>query len=245
MLSRLVGKIFDAAVAPEAWPEALDSLCAAVNVAGAACFVSSKKTGRVEWACCSGLGAETENRYIGYYARLDPFTPLVNVTPGWTKLSESLPDRVLRRSEWYNDFVLHCGVRDILGTLLVDTPTHAVLFGVHQQIGRSFAEKIPPILDNATDALAVAARRHVENLFGQPLDEPEPQVTAATRYYFHIFNGRRYPDETGTLFSTPSEALAHAVRLAAELAQDDDWDGFAIRIARDDGSTLAEIPVRL
>jgi hypothetical protein len=58
--------------------------------------------------------------------------PHLNVAPRWIKLSDCLPQSLLRQSEWYNDFVLACGVRDILGTRLIETPSHLVYVGVHQ-----------------------------------------------------------------------------------------------------------------
>jgi hypothetical protein len=87
----------------------------------------------------------------------------------WTKLSECLPEAFLRKSEWYNDFVLACGVRDILGTRLLDTPSHSVIFGLHQQIGRSFSDKTALILNNVAEPLASSALQHVEHLFGPAL----------------------------------------------------------------------------
>ena len=130
---RLIAKLREAGTTPAAWPDALEAFRGALHVPGAVCFVSSKGTERVEWACFGGLCAETEPRYVEHYARHDPFLPLLNVTPGWCKLSEALPDDLLKSNEWYNDFVRRCGVGDILGRCLVDTPSHAVIFGV--QIG--------------------------------------------------------------------------------------------------------------
>jgi hypothetical protein len=172
-ISRLVDKIHDAGLAAEAWPEALTSLTDALGVGGAASIIFNKRTSRVDWVCFSGLSATFQSDYVNHYAPLDPFSPLLNVTPGWTKLSECLPDAALRRSAWYSDFVLTCGVRDILGTRLVDTPSHFVIFGLHQQIGRRFGDQVAPILDQVGGALGAATLRHVERLFGPAPDDDE------------------------------------------------------------------------
>jgi hypothetical protein len=111
--ARLIAKVDDAGLTPDAWPEALKALTDALGIAGAACIVVNKRTRGVDWVRLSGLSAALESKYISHYAGLDPFTPLLTAEPGWKKLSESLPDSVLARSEWYNDFVLTCGVRDI------------------------------------------------------------------------------------------------------------------------------------
>jgi hypothetical protein len=63
------------------------------------------------------------------------------------------------------------------------------------------------------------------------------------RYYFHVRNGKDYPDETGKVFQSQQEALAHAAILAAELAQDGNWDGFVVSVTDADGSVIAQVPV--
>jgi hypothetical protein len=84
---------------PVAWPEALKVLTDALGVAGAAYIVSSKTASRVDWVCFSGLSAEFQLEYINHYAPLDHFSPLLEVAPGWTKLSECLPDSLLRKKK--------------------------------------------------------------------------------------------------------------------------------------------------
>ncbi|MGZ3282628.1 MAG: hypothetical protein ACXU9A_08230, partial [Xanthobacteraceae bacterium] len=106
-----MSKLHNAGLAADAWPEALQSLSDAVGVAGAAYITFNKITGRVDWACFSGPSEGAKPEYVRHYAALDPYSPLLDAS--WMKLSECLPDALLRRSEWYNDFVLACGVRDI------------------------------------------------------------------------------------------------------------------------------------
>lgn len=125
----LVSRLQDAAASPEAWPDALKALMEAADVAGAALIISNKNTGTVEDARFVGLSAEFKSDYIKHYAALDPYSPLLDGS--WKKLSECFSDPVLRRSEWYNDFVLACGVRDILGARLVETADYHVIFGIH------------------------------------------------------------------------------------------------------------------
>ena len=71
--SRLIDKIRDAGLAPDAWPEALKSLTDALGVTGAACIIFNRRTGNVDWVCFSGLSAEFQSAYINHYAPLDPF----------------------------------------------------------------------------------------------------------------------------------------------------------------------------
>ena len=75
----------------------------------------------------------------------------------------------MRRSEWYNDFVLACGVRDIVGTRLFETPSYRVIFGLHQQIGRALPHRnrrLDPQHRDGT-AAALGAIAH-----GKPGDPP-------------------------------------------------------------------------
>jgi hypothetical protein len=68
-------------------------------------------------------------------------------------------------------------------------------------------------------------------------------VTTGQRFFFHIRNGRRYPDETGSVFSCAEEAVAHATALALEFAQDGSWEGFSVSVADEGGSEIARVPI--
>ena len=125
--------------------------------------ISNKHTGNVEEACFFGLSAEFKSDYIRHYAALDPYSPLLDGS--WKKLSECRPEPLLRKSEWYNDFVLACGVRDILGARVVETPNHHAIFGLHQQIGRDVSDRLDSTLDLISVSLKHAAWRHIGRLF--------------------------------------------------------------------------------
>jgi hypothetical protein len=180
----------------------LKALTDAAGAAGAALIISNKITGNVDDACFFGLSAGFKADYVRHYAALDPYAPLLDGS--WKKLSECLPDPLLRKSEWYNDFVLTCGVRDILGVRLVDTPYRRVIFGIHQQIGRTFSEKFDSVVNLVAVPLTQAAQRHAERF---PLPTPDTSgdhrteiLAGASRFYFHVDNGSRYPDEAGSFF---------------------------------------------
>ena len=244
-MSHLVATLRDAAASPEAWPEALKALRDAAGVAGAALIIFNKGTGTVDEAYFSGVSAGFKSDYVRHYAALDPYSPLLDGS--WKKLSECLPDRLLRSSEWYNDFVLTCGVRDILGTRLVDTSGHCIIFGIHQQIGRSFSDKVDSVVNLAGIPLKHAAWRHVERLPSSRsaiFDLSQTELLAeGSRFYFHVDNGRRYPDETGSVFSTADDATAHAIVLAQELAQDGSWHGSSILVADDRGNEIIRVRI--
>jgi hypothetical protein len=226
------------------WPEALKALTEAAGVAGAALIISNERTGNIDEAYFSDLSAGFKSDYIRHYAALDPCSPLLDGS--WKKLSKCLSDALLRKSEWYNDFVLACGVRDILGARLVDTATHRVIFGIHQQIGRSLPNKVDSLVDLVTSPLRRAAWHHVERLASEieAHGEPGTEVMASgRRFYFHIDNGSRYPDETGSVFSNLDEAAAHAFAIARELAQDASWHGYSIFVTDDRKQQITRVRI--
>jgi hypothetical protein len=240
----LISTFHDAAISPEAWPRALKALTEATGVAGAALIISNKNTGTVEEAYFYGLSAELQPDYIRHYAAVDPYSPLLDGS--WKVLSESLPYPVLRKSEWYNDFVLTCGVRDILGARLVDTPSHCVVFGIHQRIGRSFSERVEPTVYLVNTALKRAAWHHVERLSSN-IDAHHQSRTEALskgiRFYFHIENGRRHPDEMGSVFPTLDEAASHALTIARELGEDRSWHGFSVLVTDCQGHEIVRVRI--
>jgi hypothetical protein len=243
-MSTLVSALQDAAASREAWPDALKALTEAAGVAGAALIISNKNVGNVEEACFFGLSAEFKSDYIRHYAALDPYSPLLD--GGWKKLSECFSDPVLRSSEWYNDFVLACGVRDILGARLVNTPDYRVIFGLHQQIGRSIPARLESLVELVTDPLRRAAEHTIERLHSTigARHEPAAELSAdGSRFYFHIDNGTRYEDETGSVHSTPDQAAVHALTIALELAQDDSWHGSSVLVTDAQGRQIARVRI--
>jgi hypothetical protein len=205
-VAHLVNRIHDAGLAPEAWPEALNALTNTWSAAGAAIIIAGKTTTRLDWVRFSGLSEGLGSKYIEHYAALDPFSPLLRASPGWRKLSECLPRPTLVRSEWHNDFVLACGVGDILGTCFIDTPSYPVIFGLHQKIGRQLPDV--PDLNHVKEALALASLRQVESLFGPSLgDEGTQTMTEGVRYYFHVVNGRQYRTKSARCFARARKQL--------------------------------------
>src|SRR5438105_5797033 len=76
-MDSLVSTFHNAAISPEAWPEALKALTEAVGVAGAALIISNKRTGNVDAAYFSGLSAGFKSDYIRHHAALEPYSPLL------------------------------------------------------------------------------------------------------------------------------------------------------------------------
>src|ERR1700732_1749563 len=131
LLRSITGGICDAALAPDAWPGVLRQLTEYLGAVGAAYILTNKRTGQVEWIALAGPSVELQSEYVAHFAAVDPFRPLLDGSPGCRRVSESLPRAVLARDEWYNDFVLRCGVGDILGANVHSGPTHEAVIGLH------------------------------------------------------------------------------------------------------------------
>jgi hypothetical protein len=136
----------------------LKALTDAAGVADAALIVLNKSTRNV--VCFPYLSREIKTNYVRHYNAVDPYSPLLD--GGRKKLPECLLDSLLRTRKWYNDFVLTCGAHDILGVRPLDTLSHCVIIGIHQQIGRSFSDRVDSLIDFGSVPLKQAARRHVE-----------------------------------------------------------------------------------
>jgi DNA-binding CsgD family transcriptional regulator/PAS domain-containing protein len=135
-LGRIIPRIHDAALDPRLWTSVLRSVTEALGAVGAAYIVRNARTGRVDWANFLGPSAAFTSDYITRFAAKDPFSDLLTGHEGtWMRLSEQLPEPELRRSEWYNDFVLKCGVRDIIAAQIGNTGAQTVVFGIHEGIG--------------------------------------------------------------------------------------------------------------
>jgi DNA-binding CsgD family transcriptional regulator len=144
--TKAVADIYDAVLDDELAPTALQTVAEYVGATSAAYSIVNTLTGqvssRVSWGSFTGSTAD----YLTHYSKIDQFRALEEkaVCGDLALLSECLPQSVLRYDEWYNDFVLRGGVRDILGTKLHESASHKVLFGLHRAIGdeRQFPEDI-------------------------------------------------------------------------------------------------------
>ena len=158
-LNRIVSQIHDAALEPRLWPAVLQSLTDATGAIGAAYIVRNTQTGRVDWANFSGPSTEFRSDYVTHFSALDPFPGLFEGNEAtWMRLSESLPAQALRQSGWYNDFVLKCGVGEIVGAQISNTGSHTVVFGIHEAIGgKPLRPQLAKRVDELLEPLAKAA----------------------------------------------------------------------------------------
>ena len=162
---RTISNIYDAALAPDLWPAALQSVMDEAGAVGAGYSLFNKRTERVEWLSQSGPLVGREADYFSHYHALDHYRPILEVLPAgrWLWISECLPETVLRRDEWYNDYLLRAGIDDALSARLCESASHVVVFGVSHGNDRApFTAAGTAALQELLEPLAKAARLHTE-----------------------------------------------------------------------------------
>ena len=117
-------RISEAALAPDRWPAALQSVTEVFGALGVGSLLLNKQTGDVEWMSLAGLNLDVKD-YIDYYGARDPYGPVLQAAPSgnWVQLFRCLPETVLRSDEWYNGYILKGAIRHIIGTRLFDSPS--------------------------------------------------------------------------------------------------------------------------
>jgi DNA-binding CsgD family transcriptional regulator len=134
---KTVASVFDAVLDEQVAPSALQAVAGYVGAAGAAYLLVNKLTSQVSavhrWGCATGSIPE----YLTHYSKIDPFRPLQEKLASGSlgRLTERLPQSVLRRDGWYNDYLLKGGVCDILGTKLHESPSHMAIIGLYCAVG--------------------------------------------------------------------------------------------------------------
>src|ERR1700689_1219153 len=123
-------KIYAAVLDDEQLPPALQAAAEYAGAAGASCAVIDKRASGapavMSWGCFTGSQAE----YRSHYWAIDTFRlARAEAECGrWFRVTERLSRSILRRDEWYNDYLLSGGVRDMVGAKLYDGSSHSVFF---------------------------------------------------------------------------------------------------------------------
>jgi PAS domain-containing protein len=162
---RTISSIYDAALLPDLWPVALQSVMDQLGAVGAGYGVFNKRTGGVEWVSQTGPLVNVAADYISHYHEFDPHRPVCETARvgRWVWVSECLPETKLRRNEFYNDYLLKAGVDDAVGVRLFESASHTALFGIHHGIDQApFTAAGIAALQAMLEPLAKAARLHTE-----------------------------------------------------------------------------------
>jgi DNA-binding CsgD family transcriptional regulator/PAS domain-containing protein len=142
----------------------MEAVAEAAGAIGAAYIVRNKETAGVEWISLSGPSAVLKAAYVSYYAAVDHYSPLIDASAQgrWLQLSKCFSKSRLRTDEWYNDFVVKAGIKDILGVRLADHPSQIVILGIHYDMRGASAFARGAQLKELFEVLSKAARLQYE-----------------------------------------------------------------------------------
>jgi DNA-binding CsgD family transcriptional regulator len=193
--SDTVASIFDA-VLDERWaPAALKAVAKYIGASGATYLLVNKLTRQVSTIAWWGSFAGSRADYLAHYSNIDPFRMILEKAEcgSFVRLSESLPESVLRFDKWYNDFLLKGGVCDILGGKLHENRSHIVIVGLRRSIDDVHSVSWDmKALEKLISPLRNAARLHT-GLIGIGYRSPITRTTlehVVTGVVFTHANGR-------------------------------------------------------
>jgi DNA-binding CsgD family transcriptional regulator len=132
-LNNAVGLLYEAALAPELWPQALEGIADIAGADGAALLVQDQVDGTGS-AVVARIDPAVLSLQFGYYARRNPVRPgrnralqLSGASANWrTRVltdEDALPKSELMRSGYYNDFLRPFGIHSglMIGLALLET----------------------------------------------------------------------------------------------------------------------------
>lgn len=133
-LSSTIESLYDAAVEPARWTEALEKSTRFVQGCGANLFWQDAATNEAITFHSWGCDSEYEQLYFEKYASLNPFFPaLAFVEIGKAVAAEDLiPHEEFRQTRFFKEWVAPQGLIDVLGVNLERTATTTAFFSVRR-----------------------------------------------------------------------------------------------------------------
>lgn len=171
-LDGLIGTLYEAALEPELWREAIEGLLRMVDAQIGHLYFLERNSGRVTSSIMLGPGHKREDieqidaDYSGYYRTIDP-RQAVAARAGvgeWILCHEHWDEAFVRRSEFFNDFLIPSGMRYLLGARVGDMDEHSVFIGMLRAVGhRPFGEDEVRRIKRIEHHLARAARLYFKS----------------------------------------------------------------------------------
>ena len=165
-LSRLLDRIYEAALDPQVWPSALQGISDAVGSGLSGLVVLNKRSGAFPLAAGDPRSdAAVIEDYTRNYAHIDELRGYARSRPaGEVTVTSDISRDLLRRSECYNDFYVRWDLRYFVGSYLVNDPTceaSLVVYRGNAEGGEYSADDVATIdllVPHVTRALAVSRR---------------------------------------------------------------------------------------
>ena len=130
----VIGGIYEAALEPAKWPEALGRLAEEFDAQSAAAFVVDVSIAEVGFIVVSGLDPRALDDYVAHYSQIDPWNEYLGKRPsGQPIVSQAvMDDRVFERTEFCHDFLRRYGIFHAMGGFVVRSGALAFLCGVQR-----------------------------------------------------------------------------------------------------------------
>src|SRR5262245_23406146 len=130
----VVSGIYEAALEPAKWPEALGQLAAEFGAQSAAAFVVDVGVAEVGFIAVSGLDPRAIDDYVAHYAQIDPWNEYLSKHPSGRPIVSQMvmDDRAFERTEFYGDFLLRQNIFHAMGGFVVRSGSLAFLCGVQR-----------------------------------------------------------------------------------------------------------------
>ncbi len=130
----VVSGIYEAALEPTKWPDALGRLAEEFGAQSAAAFVVDISIAEVGFIAVSGLDPRAIDDYVAHYAQIDPWNEYLGKCPsGRPIVSQAvMDDRAFERTEFYGDFLRRYGIFHAMGGFVMRSGSLAFLCGVQR-----------------------------------------------------------------------------------------------------------------
>jgi DNA-binding CsgD family transcriptional regulator len=130
----VVSGIYEAALEPAKWPQALGRLAEEFGAQSAAAFVVDVSIAEVGFIAVSGLDPRALDDYVAHYAQIDPWNEYLGKRPsGQPVVSQAvMDDRAFERTEFYGDFLRRYGIFHAMGGFVMRSGSLAFLCGVQR-----------------------------------------------------------------------------------------------------------------
>lgn len=233
-LSSVVADIYDAAVDPKLWQQALASICAYVGGYSGVLFWHDAATQNVQALYLFNDNPEFTRLYFEKYAPMDPFFPASSfIEPGVVCLSsEIVPQLELEQTRFYKEWIKPQGIADAMAINLEKGVTRSSFLVVRTNESRG---AIDSRMRERAAALAPHLLRAVT--IGRLFDQHETTQQALTTTLSHVEAAVFLVDADGAI----SFANAAAQKMLEEATQVRKEEGRLRAVAADADRLLHDV----
>ncbi|CAM2165725.1 LuxR family transcriptional regulator [Paraburkholderia sacchari] len=216
-----IAALYTAAIDPQQWDAALNGIAALADARAANCFVHDAQTGSFLEYRFTGYHSGWADAYASHYHGLDLAREVLMREPSghMYAMHRYLPDHVVERSEYYQDFYIREGLRYSCGGMVVDGDFRLIM-AVHRPVDHepyddSTIQSLQRVLDHLPNIFRVrqtAAQAHVRTpMMSAALDAlPRAVIVVDDEMRVHYLNAA-----ANTMLERSTEIRVQANRFAA------------------------------